>query len=95
MGMSHWRFQLANGLSAIIWVPAMLAPGYLAAKSVAAAQTANNLTLYIGAGLSVVIGVWLLYMFTKTRGAASQRQQKRINRHGTRRHNSDQPNEDR
>lgn len=86
MGMGQWRFQLANTLSAIVWVPLMLLPGFLAAKSVEAAQTANNLTLYIGGGLSVVVGVWLLYMFTKTRGAASERQKKRLNRHGHVRH---------
>ena len=82
MGMSHWRFQIANLLSAVAWVPLMLLPGYLAAKSVEAAQHANNMTLYIGGGLSVVVGVWLLWMFTKTRGAASDRQKRRLNRHG-------------
>jgi len=78
MGMSHWRFQIANALSAALWVPMMLLPGFLAAKSVEAAKHANNLTLYIGAGLSVVVGVWLLYMFTRSRGMASDRQQKRL-----------------
>jgi membrane protein DedA with SNARE-associated domain len=33
-GMPHARFQLANLLSALIWVPVMLAPGYLAASGV-------------------------------------------------------------
>ncbi len=73
MGMSQWRFQLANILSAIVWVPLMLAPGYLAAKSVEAAKQANQLTLYIGGGISVVIGVWLLYMFTRKRTSPHQR----------------------
>jgi membrane protein DedA with SNARE-associated domain len=89
MGMAQWRFQIANLLSAIVWVPMMLLPGYLAAKSVEAAQTANNLTLYIGGGLSVVVGVWLLYMFTRTRSAASERQKKRLNRHGHVRHSKE------
>jgi len=80
MGMSHWHFQIANALSAALWVPMMLLPGFLAAKGVEASKHANNLTLYIGAGLSVVIGVWLLYMFTRSRGAASDRQQKRLER---------------
>lgn len=80
MGMSHWRFQVANALSAALWVPMMLLPGFLAAKSVQAAEHANNLTLYIGGGLSVVVGVWLLYMFTKSRGSANDRQQKRAER---------------
>lgn len=33
MEMDGRRFQLANVLSAVVWVPVMLAPGYLAAKS--------------------------------------------------------------
>jgi membrane protein DedA with SNARE-associated domain len=70
MGMSHWRFQLANILSAIVWVPLMLMPGYLVAKSVDAAQNASQLTLYIGGGLSLVVGVSLLYIFTRKRKIA-------------------------
>ena len=73
MGMSQWRFQAANILSAIVWVPIMLAPGFLAAKSIEAAKHANQLTLYIGGGLSVVIGVWLLYMFTRQRKSPNHR----------------------
>ena len=33
-GMAHRRFQVANVGSAAIWVPVMLAPGYLGAKGV-------------------------------------------------------------
>lgn len=32
--MAHQRFEIANVGSALIWVPAMLAPGYLAAKGI-------------------------------------------------------------
>jgi membrane protein DedA with SNARE-associated domain len=67
MGMSHWRFQIANILSAIVWVPLMLLPGYLAAKSIEAAQTASQLTLYVGGGFSVIVGIGLLYLFTRPR----------------------------
>ncbi|MFD2236945.1 DedA family protein [Aureimonas populi] len=35
LGMSHLRFQIANLGSAVIWAPAMLAPGYLAATGAA------------------------------------------------------------
>jgi membrane protein DedA with SNARE-associated domain len=34
MRMHHPRFQLVNILSAIVWVPAMLAPGWVLAMSV-------------------------------------------------------------
>jgi membrane protein DedA with SNARE-associated domain len=30
--MDHWRFQLANVGSAIVWAPLILAPGYVAAR---------------------------------------------------------------
>ncbi|WP_185984349.1 DedA family protein [Aureimonas mangrovi] len=32
MAMSQWRFQIANVLSAVLWAPVMLAPGYLGAR---------------------------------------------------------------
>jgi len=67
MGMSHWRFQLANIASALLWVPLMLSPGYLGAKSIPTAQQASQLTLYIGGGLSLVIGIGLLFLFTRPR----------------------------
>jgi len=73
MGMSEWRFQLANILSAIVWVPLMLMPGYLAAKSVYMAKHASQLMLYAGGGLSIVIGVSLLYFFTRQRKTAQAR----------------------
>ena len=31
--MAHWRFQAANVVSAIVWVPVLLAPGYLAVEA--------------------------------------------------------------
>ena len=49
------------------WVPLMLLPGYLAVKSVYMAKHANQLMLYVGGGLSIVIGVSLLYLFTRQR----------------------------
>ncbi len=79
MGMSHWRFQLANITSALLWVPLMLLPGYLGAKSIPAAQQASQLTLYIGGGLSLVIGIGLLYLFTRSRKNVKTHT-KRINR---------------
>lgn len=73
MGMSQWRFQLANVLSAAVWVPLMLLPGYMAAKSVYMSGHANQLTLYLGGGISIAVGVWLLYLFTRQRKTASTR----------------------
>jgi membrane protein DedA with SNARE-associated domain len=78
MGMSHFRFEIANILSAIVWVPVMLSPGYLAARSIDAAQNASHITLYIGGGLSVVIGVGLLYAFSRKRETSHERRKRLI-----------------
>ncbi|AWB33350.1 DedA family protein [Orrella marina] len=67
MGMSHWRFQIANITSSIAWVPALLAPGFLTAKSLSTAQQTSELGLYIAGGLSLVIGVGLFYLFVRKR----------------------------
>lgn len=54
-------FQLANVASALVWVLAMLAPGYLAAKGLARLETmseAHGPTLMlIGFGVAVVLAV--------------------------------------
>ena len=60
MGMPQARFQLANVLSAAAWMPALLAPGYLAAISVDAAKHAQYSTVYSVIALSViVVVVWV------------------------------------
>lgn len=67
MGMKHSRFQLANVLSAVAWLPVMLAPGYLAARSVGAAQGSQHGGLIIGSVASVLIGVGLVVAFMRKR----------------------------
>ncbi len=60
MGMPHARFQLANILSAAAWMPALLAPGYLAAISVDAAKHAQHSTLYSAVALCVIaLVIWV------------------------------------
>jgi len=49
----------------------------MAAKSVEAAQQSSELTLMVGGGLSVVIGVALLYMFMRQRKTAGNRPNRR------------------
>jgi len=54
-------FQAANVVSALIWVPAMLAPGYLGAKGLAKLEIlaeADNLTLLTVIGVAAVGGLW-------------------------------------
>lgn len=57
--MSHWRFQIANVLSAFIWIPVMLIPGYVAGRSLDAANTGSHSGVLAGVALSVILAVWI------------------------------------
>lgn len=67
MGMAHGRFQMANVLSAVLWMPLMLAPGYITARSLGAAENAQQIAMMIGAGLSVLLGCGLLVAMMRKR----------------------------
>lgn len=67
MKMDHLLFQLANVLSALAWVPLMLAPGYLAARGLAAVENGERISIIVGTVLSVGVGVWLLVAMTRKR----------------------------
>jgi membrane protein DedA with SNARE-associated domain len=54
--MNHIRFQVANLGSAIVWVPVMLAPGYLAAKG--AEHTHGFGWLAVGALVLIAIALF-------------------------------------
>ena len=69
MGMAHGRFQLANVSSAILWMPLMLAPGYVTARSLGSAENAQQIAMLIGAGFSVLLGVGLLVAMLRKREA--------------------------
>jgi len=73
MSMPNARFQAANVLSAILWMPLIMAPGYLAAKGVEHAQNSQQFGLIIGSAISVVVGIWLLVAATKKRRNPSDR----------------------
>ena len=61
MGMPELRFQLANVISAILWLPALLAPGYLATRSVEALKEGQHATIYALAALAVIALIaWLV-----------------------------------
>lgn len=60
MLMKSRRFQIANVVSAILWVPIMLAPGYFAALGLARLEAlgeADMLTLLIVGGLVTAVAV--------------------------------------
>ncbi|MFW8566337.1 DedA family protein [Orrella sp. 11846] len=63
MGMTHGRFQVANILSAIAWMPVLLLPGYLAARSLDLASHLGESAIYWVGGFSVIVGLLLIYIF--------------------------------
>jgi len=67
MKMHHTRFQFANVLSAFLWVPLMLAPGYLAARGLMAVENGEQISVIVGAVLSIGGGIWLLIAVTRKR----------------------------
>lgn len=66
MGLSQGRFQFANIISAIIWVPVMLSPGYFSAKASkhvvenSGSDIGTYLT-YLTVILGVVLGIFLFW----------------------------------
>ena len=68
MKMRHGRFQVANILSAIVWIPVMLLPGYLTGKSIGAlGSNGTNAGLLISFVLSVVIAAWITLALIRKR----------------------------
>jgi membrane protein DedA with SNARE-associated domain len=66
MGMPEKKFQLANILSGILWIPALLAPGYLTAISIDAARHSRESLVYSGLGFAVLIGIAVLIWITRS-----------------------------
>jgi membrane protein DedA with SNARE-associated domain len=62
-GMSRtrgWSFQIANVLSAPIWVVSLLAPGYLAARNLELLRTDPAIAVALAlVAAAVIAGVWL------------------------------------
>jgi len=71
MRMGVWRFQLANVLSALAWVPLMLAPGYLAGRSMQAIGNGDRTAIVAGTIVSVSLAAWLLLALTRKRKQAA------------------------
>lgn len=68
--MAHRRFQFANVGSALVWVPVMLAPGYLAAKGVEGlgfAGDAHTLGLVVLAAVLVTAAAAWAWGFVRKR----------------------------
>lgn len=61
MDMDQRRFHAANVLSALVWVPAILAPGYFAADSMGGNARIDETTLLVfmlGIGALTALGSW-------------------------------------
>ncbi|RYG02193.1 MAG: DedA family protein [Caulobacteraceae bacterium] len=64
LGMRRRTFQLANTVSAVVWVLVILAPGYFAAKGLAEIEAlweADPITILVAAGLVILaagVAVW-------------------------------------
>jgi membrane protein DedA with SNARE-associated domain len=82
MGMPELRFQIANIISAILWLPALLAPGYLASLSVEAIKQGQHANIYSLVGLTVIaIIVWLVIRKRRAIKAQQTSLRKRIRSH--------------
>lgn len=67
--MKSWTFQTANVLSALVWIATLLAPGYLAARSLSGMSL--EMGLAIGGGvLATLLGAILAWRFAARRRAA-------------------------
>lgn len=67
MRMPQLSFQTANVLSAIVWVPMLMAPGYLAVRGFDAAQSSQNTALLVGTGLSVAFALGITFYMLRKR----------------------------
>ena len=67
MRMSHLKFEIANVLLALVWVPMLLAPGYFAARSLGASEKMQQTGMMVGAAASVIFGIVIAYAFVRKR----------------------------
>ena len=73
MGMSEKKFQLANVISAALWIPALMAPGYLTAISIDAARHSRESLIYSALGCAVLIGLAALIWTTRNAQQSKRR----------------------
>ena len=84
MQMGKRQFQAANILSALLWVPVILAPGFLAARNIGSINDVTGLHL-VGFGVAIVLltlvagalGAWVLGGTPKQRELRRRRSDRR------------------
>lgn len=75
LGMRRRTFQLANSASAVVWVLAILAPGYFAAKGLAeleALSEADLITVLVAVAVAVSIGGVVAWRILRARMARQE-----------------------
>jgi membrane protein DedA with SNARE-associated domain len=75
--MESRPFQLANIASAILWVPALLAPGFVATRHFGAAQQLNEMHLIGLVGFSLVLTVLASFVAARLLGGNRKRRRQR------------------
>lgn len=81
LGMSQHRFQIANILSAIVWAPAFMAPGWVAAKGIAELENLTEASwLAVTAGVLLLLTVIVAIGFRLQRARLLKRQARSFNR---------------
>ncbi|TPN29067.1 DedA family protein [Mesorhizobium sp. B2-3-3] len=68
MGMNRRRFQIANILSAVIWAPAVLSPGWLVAKGAGSLPELDATSLFGMATIAAIALVIIAVVAVKLRG---------------------------
>ncbi|TPM36737.1 DedA family protein [Mesorhizobium sp. B2-3-5] len=68
MGMNRHRFQIANILSAVIWAPAVLSPGWLVAKGAGSLPELDATSLFGMATIAAIALVIIAVVAVKLRG---------------------------
>ena len=69
LSMRHLKFQIANVTSAIIWVVAMVAPGWLAAKGLSQVAEGHGTTVMIVGFVVLALAVLGVQRWLKARAA--------------------------
>lgn len=80
MGMTEFKFQLANVLSALFWVPGLLAPGYFAARALQATHAsslARETTIYSAVGICILMSLVLLIILSRRNQTRTRKKQKK------------------
>jgi len=77
MQMKPRAFQIANITSAIVWVPALLAPGYLAAKKLGSVAQITEMHLFAFAAASLLLTVVATAVAARILGHSRKRPNRR------------------